>query len=467
MILTKIRDELTLASGMIRAKQFIAGHGIVVTAADPVARYLATNVQSIARFASQALPQSVALPSDIAMPRGITPSQLDTAIGNVDRQIEAARTDKDIRKFTGHLLQLGILHFLRENADETVGALVRTLKASARISPEDKQIRQYQHENFPDIPFMIGSSALRAVVQERPGGEALRALLQNGAAGLMRAIVLQPHYHQAYVNLLVALHYRGDAAEREELIRLYLRHFDNDLAQINGTAFRNLAFLDGQAAGGRLAPEIVKWLLLAQFCTGGELTKAQRMLQELKTLYILNAHDFSIAYLDAYRSSFRMKEEDFIKDLENDELHSALLFYISHAFTSLALTQGRGEGNLIIEYANLDQAIDLNGEALYFNPRNGSALRLVDTQAQILQFALARSQKRWEGINQMMGQRFQFYEEYLRQEKSAAALRERLATLKLADRLPELKVSRVVLARMAEVISADQRDRLKHRVEAT
>ncbi|NIP73215.1 MAG: hypothetical protein GWO16_09405, partial [Gammaproteobacteria bacterium] len=151
------------------------------------------------------------------------------------------------------------------------------------------------------------------------------------------------------------------------------------------------------------------------------------MLQELKTLYILNAHDFSVAYLEDYRSAFRMKDEEFIQDLENDELHSALLFYIAHAFTSLSLQQGRGAGELQIEYANLDQAIELLGEALYFNPRNGSALRLVETQAQILQFALMRTQKRWENINQIMGQRFQLYEEYLRQERSAESLRERLS----------------------------------------
>jgi hypothetical protein len=466
-ILNRVREELTIASGVVHAKQFIAENGISVTSADTVNRYLIANVQAVARFVAQAVPQVLTLPSDIAMPRGVTPSQLDTAIGNVGRQIEAARNEKDIRKYTGHLLQLGILHFLHENPEETVGALVRTLKASARIGAEDKQVRQYQHEKFPDIPFMIGTSVLRAIQRQHPSQEELRTLLENALAGLMRAVVLQAHYHQAYVNLLVAMRYRGLSEERDEMIRIYLRHFDNDLAQVNGTAFRNLAFLDAQASNGRTTPDIVQWLLLAQFCTGGELTKAQRMLQELKTLYILNAHDFSIAYLENYRAAFRMKEADFIKDLENDELHSALLFYISHAFTSLALMQGRANGDLVIEYANLDQAIELNGEALYFNARNGSALRLVDTQAQILQFALARSQKRWENINQMMGQRFQLYEEYLRQEKSANSLRERLTNLKLEGRLPELKVSRVALARMSEVISAEQRDRIKHRVEAT
>ena len=443
-ILLKIRDELMLASGIIRAKQFIAEHDIEVKAVDQVNRYLTSNVQAIARFVEQSIPQNVALISDIALPRGITPSQLDTAIGNVEQQIDAARNEKDIRKFTGHLLQLGILHFLREAPGDTVDALIRTLKASARIGAEDKQIRQYQHEKFPDIPFMMGTSCLREVLQKRPAGDDAKRLLDNCAAGLMRALMLQPQYHHAYVNLLVAIRQRGDAEEQESLIRLYLKHFDNDLAQINGTGFRSLAYLDAQTTRDRYPTDVVKWLLLSQFCTGGELNKAQKMLQELKTLYILNAHDFSVAYLEAYRSAFRLKDEEFIKALENDELHSALLFYISHAFTSLSLAQGRsggaGGGELVIDHANLDQAIDLNGEALYFNAHNGSSLRLVDTQAQILQYALARSQKRWDSINQMMGQRFQLYEEYLRQEKSAKALRERLTTLKLDERLPSLAV---------------------------
>lgn len=463
-MLTKIREELILAAGVIRAKEFISRHGIEVRAADRVQRYLIANVQAVAHFVAQSLPQHVSLASDITVPRGIGPSQLDTAVGNVTRQVETARSEKDIRRFTGHLLQLGILHFLRESPAEAVGALVRTLKASGRIGAEDKQIRQYQHERFPDIPFMIGTSFLRGL--ERQRAEARRALLDNAVAGLMRAVVLQPHYHQAYVNLVAALYHRGGGRELDALIRLYLEHFGNDLAQINALTFRNLAYLEHEEAG-EVTAEVVKWLLLSQFSTGGEPTKAQKMLQELKTLYILNAHDFSVAYLDSYRSAFRLKDEEFIKALENDELHSALLFYIAHAFTSLSLLQGRAEGELQIEYANLDQAIELNGEALYFNPRNGSALRLVDTQAQILNFALARTGKRWENINQMMGQRFQLYEEYLRQLRSAEALRERLSTLKLDDRLPELGVSRVAQARMDEVISAEQRERLKHRVEAT
>jgi hypothetical protein len=282
----------------------------------------------------------------------------------------------------------------------------------------------------------------------------------------MQALVLQPAYHHAYVNLTVDLRYRGHAEEQEQLLRLYLRRFDNSLAALNGLVFRNLAFIEHEAKGA-ITPEIVKWVLLAQFSTGGEPTGANKLLQELKTLFVLNAHDFSVAYLDAYRSAFRMKDEAFIEDLKDDGLHSAVLFYIAHAFTSLSLQQGRNNGELQIKHDNLDQAIELNSEALYFNARNGSALRLADTQAQILQFALARISKRWENINQMMGQRFQLYEEYLRHRKSADALRERLANLKLDERLPALQVSPLAQSRMEEVVSPEQRDRLQQRVDAT
>lgn len=465
-IMQKIKDELVLVAGVIQAKQFIAENGIVVNRVDRVNKYLVSNVHAIGRFVAQAMPQTVHLASDISLPRGIPPSELDTAVQNVEGQIEQARNDKDIRKFTGHLLQLGILHFLRESPEETVSALVRTLHASSRIGPEDKKIRQYRHEQFPDIPFMIGTSYLRELLPHGQLQEQHAPLLQNCLSGLMQAIALQNGYHQGFVNLLAALHFHS-AEEQEGVYKLYLARFGNDLAQLNGLAFRNLAFLEYQANQEKLNPDIVMWMIVSEFCTGGELTKARKMLQELKTLYILNAHDYSVAYLEHYRTAFRIKDEEFIKDLENDELHSAILFHLSHAFTSLSLVQGKYDGELAIEYANLDQGTELNTEALYFHPHNGSALRLLDTQIQILHFALQRSQKRWENINQIMGQRFQLYEDYLRQEKSVNHLQEALVNLKMESKLPELNVSRPVLARMAEVITSEQRDRLKHRVQAT
>ena len=73
---------------MIQAKQFIAENGIVVNRVDRVNKYLVSNVHAIGRFVSQAMPQTVHLASDISLPRGIPPSELDSAVLNVEGQIE-------------------------------------------------------------------------------------------------------------------------------------------------------------------------------------------------------------------------------------------------------------------------------------------------------------------------------------------------------------------------------------------
>lgn len=466
-ILFKIRHELNLASGIIQGKRFISVNNVTIRSQDLVHKYLIANISAVGRFIERNMPQQVHISSDVTVPRGINQSQLESAITNVEGQIEQSRKDKDIRKFTGHLLQLGILNFLDNNFEASVNAFVRTLKASARIAPEDKQLRQFQHERFPDIPFMMGTCYLKALVHERQPVEFRQNILGNSISGLMRALVLQRRYHQAYVNLLVAFNVSGDSTQRDQLFKVYLDVFGNDMAELNAHAFRNLAHLAFQHNDEAITPEIVQWLILSEFCTGGELTKAQQILQELKTLYILNAHDFSIGYLDTYRSALRLKDEEFVTELENTELHSALLFYIAHAFTSLSLLQGRNNEELVIEYANLDQGIELNAEALYFNPRNLSCRRLVETQTQIIQFAMRRTQRRWENINQTMGQRFQFYEDYLRQEKCLGQLRDRLSTLELEQLVPDLQISDSALSRMHEVITREQRERLKHRVELT
>ena len=466
-ILERIKEELTLASGIIRAKKFIAENNVVVSSQEKVEKFLIANIYNIERFVARNIPQAVHIATDIAPPRGIGHSQLEAAMKTANLQIAQARKEKDFRKYTGHLLQLGILNFLEDNPEDTVSALIRTLKSSSQLRPEDKQLRQYQHDTFPDIPFMLGTSYLKALLSQRQSVEFRHGLLSNGISGLMRALVLQKGYHQAYINLLVAFHYLDDMNQRDTLFKMYLETFDHDLSKLNNQAFRNLAFLDHQANGEMLNPEIVQWVLLAEFCTGGELTKVRQMLQELKTLYILNAHEYSIAYLDTYRTALRLKDEEFIKDLESNEVHSALLFYISHAFTSLSLLQSKNSGELLIDYANLEQSIELNSEALYFNPQNGSAMRLVETQTQILKFAFQRSQKRWENINNTMGQRFQFYEDYLRQDKCLSQLQDRMGTLGMADKIPDIRVSKPVAARMVDVITEEQRDRLRHRVEAT
>ena len=467
LLLPKIRHEMVLAAGILKTKQFFAERGIRVTAQDRVARFLHSNVLVVGRFIEAAIPLGIHLATDITVPRGISQSQLETATRNVDEQIDLAHREKDIRKYTGHLLQMGILHYLRGDPEESVGALVRTLKASARLDSQDRKLRQYQHHKFPDIPFMLGTSYLRGMIPDPLQIQHDPVLLKNCICSLMQAILLQNRYHQAYVNLTIALKIQGGIEEQDTLFELYLKNFDNDISQLSSQAFSNLAFIEYQRNSEELSSEIVKWMLLAQFSTGGEFTKAKKMLQELKTLYILNAHQFSASYLEVYRTGFRMKDEEFIQDLEDNDLHSAILFYISHSYSSLSLNSGREGNEIIIDYANLGQSIDLNTEALYFNPRNGSAVRLVTTQVQVLQYALRRSHKNWENISKAMGQRFQFYEEYLRQDKCVKQLTQQLNNLKLGRLVPEMRLPRSILTKMDEVISTEQRDRLKHRVDAT
>ena len=72
---------------------------------------------------------------------------------------------------------------------------------------------------------------------------------------------------------------------------------------------------------------------------------------------------------------------------------------------------------------------------------------------------MQRSEKRWDSINNSMGQRFQYYEDYLRQEKSYKLLKERLTNLKLDSMVPELKISQNVLLKMDGSINLEQRER--------
>ena len=230
--------------------------------------------------------------------------------------------------------------------------------------------------------------------------------------------------------------------------------------------FRNLGLLESQEGIGHVPPSMVKWLMLSKLCSGGEMTDGRKMLQELKTLYYLNAHEYSAVYLDAYRSALRTHQESFIEDLKNDNIHSAILFNIAHAHTYLSLAQGKNESDLKVDLDKLDQGIDLNAEALYFNRKNSSAERLVETQSQLLVYLSRRAEQRWENINVNIGQRFQLYEDFLRQERTYGQMKQRLAELKLESLLPEIQISQAARLKMDGVISEDQRKRIRDRVMA-
>ncbi|MDH4248242.1 MAG: hypothetical protein OEW39_10535 [Deltaproteobacteria bacterium] len=463
-ILEKVRADMVIIAGIIRTKQFLSEHSSQPPPHTLYMRFMCSGVKPVARFMEEGLPPGLNTASDINLPKGISGGHMENAVRGMHAQIEQARKENDLRRFTSLLLQLGIMHFLRDNPTDAIGTLVRTLRASHRLNPEDKRLRQYRHEEFADIPFMIGTGLLRLLLEEQPLMESHRPLLRNCISALLRAISLQHGYHQAFINLIIAQHLDENQEDIKATLALYLEHFNGDFAKLSSLCFRNLAWLEIRQSDNRLTPEIVRWVLLSQFASGGELTRAHKVLQELKTLYILNAHEFSITYLEVYRRAFRSKDEEFIKDLEDSNIHSALLFYIAHGYGSSCIMQTKKSTEVTIDYDNLARSIELNSDSLYFNPNNGNGLRLIDTQGQILQFGLSRTHKRWESINQMMGQRFMFYEDFLRLKKCHEMLAERLTSLGLEKKIPEFKPQDSTLAKMREALTEDQRERLRSRV---
>ena len=311
---------------------------------------------------------------------------------------------------------------------------------------------------------MIGSCYLQLELADLANMDEEPVLLSKGKTSLMRAVELNPRYHQAFANLALAVSLEDKDEEADEITRLYLEQFNNDLSLVNRAVFGNRALRSYRNQGNQATPGLMKWLLLASLCTGGVLTAGKKMLQELKTLYVLNAHEYGAAYLDSYRSALRTNQESFIEDLRDDNLHSALLFFIAHALHYSAITMGRGGEDLRVELDGLDDGIDLNAEALYFNRRNNSAERLVQSQVQLLQYLSRRTEKRWEDINTKLGQRFQMYEDYLREQRSAGHLKSRLAEIGREELVPRIQVSRAVRLKMDGVIDQEQRQRIRDRV---
>ncbi len=462
-MLKQIRAELIMASAIIMAKQFLAGTKLDLSESEWVFNLLLGSVRGVMARLNDEMPVAPQVVSDINLPKGISQGQLEIALQNVQGQIDQANQEQDMPKYTASLLQMGVLNFLRNSEPNTIKSLVNTLRASLNLDPEFKKVRQYRHETFPDIPFMVGTSFLRLALAARMNEQEDQDYLAKSINGLLQAVHLNSHYHHAYVNLVLAMHLAMEPG-REQVLGMYLESFQGNLAVLDRQLFRNLAVLESQANGSHDHPEALKWLIVSHFSRGGELTKGRKMLQELKTLYILNAHEIASRYLDGYRSALRQDDREFITDLEDNAIHSAILFHIAHSFASRSLNQGKGNQEVVLDHEHLDQSIELNADALYFNAQNVSALRLVDTQKSIIRFALKRSEKRWEHINTSMSNRFSYYEDYLREMKSYGKLKERLTSVSLGRLVSTMKFSETAALRMDVNLTADQRERLRNRV---
>ncbi|MCZ6646126.1 MAG: hypothetical protein O7B79_07790 [SAR324 cluster bacterium] len=462
-MLKQIKAELIMASAIIAAKKFLASTKVDIGKSEWVYKLLLESVRGIMARLGDEMPVAPQVISDITLPKGISQGQLEIALESVQKELDQANADKDMPKYTSSLLQMGILHFLRNNEVSAVKCLISALRASANLDEEIRKSRQYRHDLFPDIPFMVGTSFLKLGLADRQDQIDDGGNLNKGMSGLLRALLLNSNYHQAYVNLALAMHLASEPG-LEEVLQMYLGSFDGDLAQLDRHLFRNLAVLEAQAHDTAYHPEALKWLIVSHFSLGGELTKGKKMLQELKNLYLLNAHELASRYLESYRSAFRLNDQEFIADLEENTLHSAILYHIAHSFASRALSQGKDSNEVVLDHEHLDQSIELNTDALYFNARSMSALRLIDTQKSIIQFALGRTEKRWEQINTNLSNRFTLYENYLREMKSYNLLKERLVSVKMDKLVPTMKFSETAVLRMDVTLTSDQKERLRTRV---
>lgn len=109
-ILFQVRREMVVSTGIIHAKRFITQNHIKVGNTHILRHWLLANVRDVMPKLEASLPKALETVSDIALPKGITQDQMDSAVHNINAQIEASKSDKDIRKYTGSLLQLGILN---------------------------------------------------------------------------------------------------------------------------------------------------------------------------------------------------------------------------------------------------------------------------------------------------------------------------------------------------------------------
>ena len=471
-ILIHIRSLLHAALGIILAKQYLVQHTRGALSEEDIRRWFCQDLGKLRGVLGEQLARQVQIMRDPRLPRGVSRTAMMLAISENTQHLQEVSKKGDRRIQASAYFKQGTLAFMAVQPQHVLHALSETLDANKQLTPQEKAERQQNHALFPDLPFMVGTAYLwlaKPLLQARTKGvEAQRNdYLKKAESAFMQAILLQPTFHDAYVNLALVSQLLN-SPHLERLYRLYLDRFGGDIKQLKGTVFVNRAFLinEGQhVAHQPFLPESYKWLLLSRFCSGGSRTAAGRMLRDLKSLFILQGHGISAGYLRLYQQSL-MREPSFAEDLKNPELHSAILFYLAHAFTYLSLPGHRKQvqdDGQIMDYQHFARGIRLNGQALFFNPQNPSALSLISTQRFALRFALRKSEQRWETANHpARAQRA--YEEYLRQMQCHALLSARIQTLKLSQPLPRPQFSAKAEANLFRLFPAAAQNRLQSRV---
>ncbi|MDH4121201.1 MAG: hypothetical protein OEV94_05825 [Deltaproteobacteria bacterium] len=472
-LLKELRGEVMTSLGVVRAKRLISESQLEMESPSILITMLSNATPRVTQILLEMFPPDFLFPSDIVIPSTVTPRHLNDALLSLEGTLAQSLKAQDTHKYTSYLLHQGIMRFLLGNWQGAVQSLVQTLRASRRIPAEDRKLRMYRHEEFSDIPFMVGTSYLRLALAEDIRPEDTAKALSRAQSGLLRAASLNRDYHQALVNLGIALgldHSQGEAA-RMTLFHHYLDRFGGKLAAVFNSFMRNQARIEYLREGNQYSPAMAMWLVLSHLAGPAELTTGQQMLQELKTLYVLNAHEFSASYLRQYKRLIRTSDPEFGEDIDDDGLHSAILFYMAHAHVYLAIGRKKDPKTKVeeteVNYPTMREGVELLSQSLGHNAANSSARRLVETLGQLLVFLMKKTEKKWETARLQPAIRFTLYEETLRQKDVLGLMKEKMTPLNLGSLVPDYSLPEATQGRIDQLLTSDQKSRLAQRVTET
>ncbi|MGK0289464.1 MAG: hypothetical protein ACI86H_000909 [bacterium] len=461
-ILFSLRQAAVLNLGGCYYKQFMSTQKLKQEEILVIKKIAISSASSIYRELQKSIPKQYEDAVDLKPPKRVSIAGMLEAVKDVKQQMNRDIKARNHTKYTTTLLQLGILYYLVKNYEMAIRILVRVLQETKRISPEEKTKKQHRHEEFADIPFMIGSSYLRLYLQKyKDAPDEVSNYLDKAKSSFDAAIRLSSRYHQGYINRALVEALKPDGKPLK-IVYDYKSAFNNSIAELDGQVFQILAHQEMLESGTKLSPKMFLNMLLYHTCKKSMVkdTEAAEMLADLKTLYILNSHDIIISYYDRYKSATRDETSSFYEGLQDPHLHSALLFYFAHSYAAVCLKQTKD--GISIDYNQLEHAVELNTVSLFFFEKNPSSLRLLRTLDQIFRFSLKNIHNNWEQqrINGNMNMRLLIFEEYTRMQKACNEFKEKLEEINFPNILDDIQLSEETLEQIEKLLPIAQRKRV-------
>lgn len=472
-IIGQLWDECNAALGRSYFKKYLAAQKLSKGTAHKMKGFLSISQKTVISHVREAMHYEYLDTVDIKPPKQVSQNGILEAIEDLKQVLNQHKKERKHTEYTRSMLHLGILYYLSRNYEMAIRVLVKTLEEGKRINAADKELKVNRPNEFPDIPFMIGSSYLRIVLKKQADIRDVLDLehyLLKAKNAFSRAIDLDPGYHAAYVNnvLIDCLLPDGNPVK---LIKEYKAAFGDQVFSIDGMVFRHVALNEFKHEGYLLAPKVVFNLMVylsSKHIEDSE-HEAEEMLADLKTLYLLNSHDLVLAYHQKYVAQSRDQFSRFYEGLTDDGVHSALLFYFAHAFCALALKQSKmnGKEHVTIDYDKLQTAVELVTNSLFFHHENPSSTRLLNTVTHIIKYSLGEIRKKWENIliNKSSASRMIMYEDYIRTMKVKQVLMERLQEVNLDIDTDNLDLPESIRLQMFQSLSDAQRMQAEQRAE--